>query len=97
MVILATIKIVMLRPVPIWNFVIRAERVIEIEEDIGRHLIARGCAKDQAAYLAEAAKRKERKSAAAKAKEKAINEAVAAISPIVTEAEPAKRKKGAEA
>ena len=92
---MATIKIVMLRPVPIWNFVIRPERVIEIEEDIGKHLIARGCAKDQATYLAEAAKRKERK-----AKEKAAKEAdaVTESQPVQTpETEPSKRKKKAEA
>ena len=90
---MATIKIVMLRPVPIWNFVIRPERVIEIEEDIGRHLIARGCAKDQATYQAEAAKRKERK-----AKEKAAKEAELTKEPDpASEPEPIKRKKRADA
>lgn len=62
---MATIKIVILRPVPIWNFVIRPERVIEIEEDIGRALVARGCAKEKAAYDEALAKRKATKAAKA--------------------------------
>ena len=94
---MATIKIVMLRPVPIWNFVIRPERVIEIEEDIGKHLIARGCAKDQATYQADAAKRKELKAREkAEAEAKAKEEAEAKTAEAMPESEPPKRKKKVE-
>lgn len=65
---MATIKIVILRPVPIWNFIIKAERVIEIEEDIGKALILKGCAKEKSEYDAALAKRKADKVAKAKAK-----------------------------
>lgn len=65
---MATIKIVILRPVPIWNFMIKPERVIEIEEDIGKALITRGCAKEKGEYDAALAKRKADKEAKAKAK-----------------------------
>lgn len=65
---MTTIKIVILRPVPIWNFMIKPERVIEIEEDIGKALIARGCAKEKGEYDAALAKRKADKEAKAKAK-----------------------------
>lgn len=69
---MATIKIVILRPVPIWNFMIRPERVIEIEEDIGKALIARGCAKEKGEYDEALAKRKAAKAtkAAAPAEDK---------------------------
>ena len=65
---MTTIKIVILRPVPIWNFIIKAERVIEIEEDIGKALILKGCAKEKGEYDAALAKRKADKEAKAKAK-----------------------------
>lgn len=68
---MTTIKIVILRPVPIWNFIIRAERVIEIEEDIGKALILKGCAKEKGEYDAALAKRKADKEAKAKAKAEA--------------------------
>lgn len=63
---MTTIKIVILRPVPIWNFIIRPERVIEIEEDIGKALILKGCAKEKGEYDAALAKRKADKKARAK-------------------------------
>ena len=61
---MTTIKIVILRPVPIWNFMIKPERVIEIEEDIGKALILKGCAKEKGEYDAALAKRKADKAAA---------------------------------
>lgn len=68
---MATIKIVILRPVPIWNFMIKPERVIEIEEDIGKALILKGCAAEKGAYDAAVAKRKAEKEAKTRAKAEA--------------------------
>lgn len=47
---------------------IKPERVIEIEEDIGKALILKGCAKEKSEYDAALAKRKADKEAKAKAK-----------------------------